>query len=552
VWRAALRLSAFVSAAKGQTVWTICKAAPDGAGDWSDANNWNAGVPTSETHAAVVNGSEVRLGDATAEAQSLMLAGAFGGAVVQTTGRLAIENGLNIASGSYRLTGGELRSGSLDLSVSDVALIVPVTPDIPLPEGGGCVPSEHGICVPSIVFGATQSRFWLDGGTVTLTGSANVGRARMEIRGGLLDAESLMMDASGWDNSSHEVTQAGGVVVLREALKVQDGTYELAGGRLTAARFGMGNPLIEVTWFGTTRAPAFVQSGGSFEVLGDLEMCVPGFIWPPIEIAPLFREIAFRLQGGELNVGGNVIVGSLGAAPATFVQSGGQATVAGALRVEGTESRYEMSGGTLQTRRIEIGMNVVNEGGTLSLGPAAELTVEEGVRFGAEAVLEIVESSDILLKGGEFEIFGQDSTKLAGLGQLSLIVEGDGEVSRMEAAGRDWGAVGDGFVDNFAFAQIRVGGTSGGHLRLVDAIDNTSDSAASDAVYVDRLIVQAGSSLDLGGLNLYYRHAEILGRVVNSGGSIGRVVPEPGSLALTILAILVGWGRSSRVRRSRC
>jgi hypothetical protein len=50
--------SAFVFAAGTRTVW---RAAPGLLGDWDDADNWTAGVPTREVNAAIANGSAAEL-----------------------------------------------------------------------------------------------------------------------------------------------------------------------------------------------------------------------------------------------------------------------------------------------------------------------------------------------------------------------------------------------------------------------------------------------------------------------------------------------------------
>jgi hypothetical protein len=542
--------SAFSPVANGQDTLSVWKSAPGTVGDWADENNWNAGVPTSATLAAVINGAEVRISGGTAHAQSLLLSHTIDSTVIQSAGRLDIANVLSIANGAYRISGGELHSGSVDLG-ADFQLIVFVPPDIPMPEIGECGPTDGGICIPPSVLLAVSREFWLEGGAVNVAGAVNLGQALMRIQNGRLDAETLMLDARGWNNSSREALQTGGEVALRGMLKIQDGTYELAGGDLTTNGIGIGDPLGTPAWFGVTRSPEFIQTGGSLHVLSDLEMCVPGFIFQPIEIAPLFSEIVFRLQDGEMQVDGDAIVGSLGAAPARFTQTGGRATIAGTLRIEGEQSRYEISGGALRVGSISVGENVFNEGGILSIGANfAKVTVEEKLSLGEDAVLRVVAPAEITLDGADFQVFGKDAAKLAGLANLGLIVEGNEEESFLEAASQDRGPSSESFMNNFAIGQLIVGRSSAGHLRLLDAVDNGNGDGAPGAVYVDQLVVQAGSTLDLGGLNLYYRRSLIEGEINNSGGAMIALVPEPATLWLAFCAIALGSGWTARRRRS--
>ena len=129
---------------------------------------------------------------------------------------------------------------------------------------------------------------------------------------------------------------------------------------------------------------------------------------------------------------------------------------------------------------------------------------------------------------------------------MGAFVTGDDEWSTLEVASADLGAVREGFENNFAWLELLVGSEdSAAHLQLVDAFDNAS---GTEAVYVDRLVVPAGSSLDLNGLNLYYRVADIAGQVNTSGGALFAVaVPEPTTaVLLSLLLVIVGAGRREK------
>ena len=62
-------------------------------------------------------------------------------------------------------------------------------------------------------------------------------------------------------------------------------------------------------------------------------------------------------------------------------------------------------------------------------------------------------------------------------------------------------------------------------------------------MYVERLVISAGSMLDLNGLNLYYREAEIAGQLIASGGTLITVpVPEPASFGLLVAMFMCSVG----------
>jgi RHS repeat-associated protein len=88
----------------------------------------------------------------------------------------------------------------------------------------------------------------------------------------------------------------------------------------------------------------------------------------------------------------------------------------------------------------------------------------------------------------------------------------------LEVMGRDLGAVSNGFNRNFAHGTLQL---DFGYVKLVDAADNRAGPGA-EALYVDTLIVPAGSTLDLNQLKLYARVTQIAGAVL--GGTIQTVV----------------------------
>ncbi len=98
----------------------------------------------------------------------------------------------------------------------------------------------------------------------------------------------------------------------------------------------------------------------------------------------------------------------------------------------------------------------------------------------------------------------------------------------LEVMGRDLGAVGAGFDKNFAYAHLAL--ANGVTLRLNDGADN-APGAGAEAVYVNRLDVPLGTTLNLNGLHLYTRSRVVAGSVIN--GTI-TVVPDGGQLVFTM------------------
>jgi hypothetical protein len=377
---------------------------------------------------------------------------------------------------------------------------------------------------------------------------------QLELIGGQLHAGRIFLDNGGWWNAARGAMQQGGIVTVDGDVEIQDTTYTLAGGQLTADRLVMGDPTV-LPSFGVSRSPEFVQTGGTVQLLNSLEMCAPFIISDPIfgEILPPppFTDITYRLEAGTLTVDGNAVVGSAGVAPVRFFQSGGSNSVAGMLKLEGEASRYEISGGEFRVGALLVGLNFDNDGGTFAItSPAARVTIDQQISLGAEAVLETAAGASLKLDGAALEIMGDDPIRMSGLENLSLVVTGGDETSTLEAASRDMGQASWAFINNFAIDALTIGGESAGHLQLIDVFDNHSESDELEAVYVHRLFVGAGSTLDLGDVNLYYGVADIQGDVVATTGAMLALVPEPASCCLIALAVLAcSWRRRVAGRR---
>jgi RHS repeat-associated protein len=105
----------------------------------------------------------------------------------------------------------------------------------------------------------------------------------------------------------------------------------------------------------------------------------------------------------------------------------------------------------------------------------------------------------------------------------------------LEAMSQDLGNVSPGFYKNFALGNLVLSNNT-----YVQLVDNNHNSAGTgpEAVYTGTLVVPSGCTLDLNGLNLYARAAQIQGAVINGsvslvpgGGPIQFGTPTPADIA---------------------
>lgn len=119
--------------------------------------------------------------------------------------------------------------------------------------------------------------------------------------------------------------------------------------------------------------------------------------------------------------------------------------------------------------------------------------------------------------------------------------------STLESGSADQGPDPAALTETFALATLQIGGGDVGRLRLTDRHDNQGDGdQPPEALYVENLILAAGSYLDLGGLNLYYVNLiDQGGTIAYKGGSLVQV-PEPAAVSLLALGALLKLRRRRR------
>ena len=385
--------------------------------------------------------------------------------------------------------------------------------------------------------------YGMGAGTVEQRGGiANFDNLHLRFGGGtyVLDDGVLDVDAPtfiGYSGGTGHFVQNGGTYNQDFYIKLGRlgyGTYEMNGGTFCTGDIYVGEA------DGGSDQTFFKQTGGD------------------VEGAVRVERGEYQLQGGQLETsdlevtgrgrfqqsGGTAIVYDDLILRRKVVQDGGSMTVHDDLRITGnrTATSYTMSGGRLTVERLNIGGFNEDDGGLFCIkDPACEIEVRSVLGLRAVGALDAVPGAAIHMTGAAFENETTDPDAFPGLGNLELIFEGGpADTDPVEVAGEDRGPVWDGFVGNFAFGGLTVGGAAVGQIQLVDDSDNGNrdgPAGAAEAQYVKRLRVGPGSKLDLGGLNLYCLSSAIdpSATILTGGGSLTKV-PAVKAVSATVLA----------------
>ncbi|MFO1513780.1 MAG: HYR domain-containing protein [Verrucomicrobiota bacterium] len=208
----------------------------------------------------------------------------------------------------------------------------------------------------------------------------------------------------------------------------------------------------------------------------------------------------------------------------------------------------KVGGDTLQFRPNGSAMPLNNFGtvnvqaGTLSLAGGGTNTgnvritqgvlkvLVGGMDFPNAAVLQSEPGGTFQLSDGGLS--GTTTNKIQFMPKGRLLIDGSG-ARQLEVMSWDLGNVSAGYNTNYAYGTLQLGGNV--NLSLVDNSDN---NPGTEALYLDSLIIPAGTTLDLAGLHVYVRSMQIAGNV--TGGTIALTPPElslatggNGSLTLT-------------------
>ena len=119
----------------------------------------------------------------------------------------------------------------------------------------------------------------------------------------------------------------------------------------------------------------------------------------------------------------------------------------------------------------------------------------------------ITVSGDLLGSTTNADLFDPTGTVV-----LSDAASSQAAPQHLEVMSADLGAVQAGFSNNFAYNILKLAAND--YVQLVDDSNNSGHSGP-EALYVDAMLVPAGSTLDLNGLHLYARTAVVAGTVIN-------------------------------------
>src|ERR1017187_5894757 len=135
--------------------------------------------------------------------------------------------------------------------------------------------------------------------------------------------------------------------------------------------------------------------------------------------------------------------------------------------------------------------------------------------------------------GGTVQVGGSILGNTHNLGQFSamgtLVFNGSGTAASpqlLEVMGQDVGTSQLGFIHNFNYGTIAL--TNHTYVQLVNQYQNSS-SSSPEALYVNSLVVPSGNTLDLNGLHVYARSAQIGGIILH--GSVTQI-PNTGTIGV--------------------
>jgi hypothetical protein len=387
------------SGAKAQTLWNN-----PGTGDWFNAANWTAGVPTSSKNAYIDNGGTAQI--AASDAKGLTYVGYTTntgvGAVIQTGGtNTSITLGYNSGSqGTYTLSGGSLGSLSGDtacLGYSGTGTFIQTggmhtTIFLSLgynSQGSGTYTLSNGsLSVERSIVGFNGTgTFVQTGGThavaLTLvlgeTTSMGGGGGTYTLSGGVLSVGTSTAVAENilpWPVASAPglFTQTGGKHTVGQTLPIGlNGTYVLSGGELTVPQMSV------------SQGGRFEAKGGQFDVTDSFS--VSG----DVLVAGCTQSIQGSLTVSDTGTL-KIDTGSLSArtidlhGPLTLV---GGTLGATAVSLVGTAARVEGSGAVAARVTGDVYSQIKASGGALALGDANSwngFSTAGGIQVGSQTV----------------------------------------------------------------------------------------------------------------------------------------------------------------------
>jgi hypothetical protein len=174
--------------------------------------------------------------------------------------------------------------------------------------------------------------------------------------------------------------------------------------------------------------------------------------------------------------------------------------------------------------------------------------VTKDLILGTKGIIDAVPGTIIHMTGSNFSNGGWHPELATGLQNLTLSFEGGPSVTdSFEVSGHDFGGTEGGFTTNFTLGTLVLGGAGKvSTLKLTDDLDNNPDWNGNEVLYVDNLVLNPGSVLNLNGKKLFYHHLSNSDGQIQLNGGSAEQVPEPGSTAALLIA-----GFSLATRRAK-
>jgi len=381
------------------------------------------------------------------------------------------------------------------------------------------------------------------GGTITRSMTVDAG-ASVEFAGGTfaLDGSSTISGAGTVYFTGATVNDAGaysvagttyvfsGTLNFDGSQSVSIPNLTMSGGTLT------GFPALTVTaqtdWTGGT-----ITGGGTITTDGTLTMGDPNrydneYLYGATLDNAGAATLADANNSYGLQLWNDAVFDNQVGASFTFLTaapvSGGGTEV---FQNEGTLAQSAAVAGTssISATYKNLGLGSISvQGGSLS--------INGGVVLGTSGYIASALTATLLLSGGVTGTTGNVSL-FRPLG--SLTIQGPGSASSpqlLEVMSQDLGNELAGFQGNFHYGTIALANNA--YVQLVDQAQNSAGSTGPEALYVDSLVVPAGTTLDLNGLSVYTRESQIDGTVINgtieqvgSGGPIAFADTVPGTIA---------------------
>jgi len=400
----------------------------------------------------------------------------------QHAGTVHSTSGINLSGpgghGTYIMEGGRIEGFAVSVGHSDgTAHFV---------QSGGVVDARIGVgsnlTLPGLEFGGVYE--FMDGSINTIE-NPSVGGALT------IGSKGLFRQSGGSLLSSH--VQVGGIVGTSD-----DARFELLAGRVEAGTFILGNSQTGETYDGTV-----LQFGG------EIVMPKPN----DAEDATVYLANGqWRQFGGSVDTS-VVLLGDRDHSNALWQLNGG------AMRADriqlGTAfpnslGRLTIDGpASLSTGILIVGENHNDSFGRFDLTSAgADVTIRDELNFGRKATFTSTAGATIHMDSADFLNHRRENSPMLGLQHLRVVFSGsDATTPTFEVASKDLGATASGLTNNFAINTLALEAFAETQLQLVNGFANQLGSV--EALYVRRLEVGAGSTLDLNGINLYFLSAEI-------------------------------------------